>query len=395
MRSGTRWSAVVAFVLVSLVVGACGGAGPASSFPPPAGDAPLMEAPSAEPLPGATAEAMQDVIAQWVADGNGTGVTAAVVSRAGSWSGAAGVDAAGMELGAPAAMAIASITKTFTAAEVMLLADRGLVDLDQPVSDYVTVPFDTQGATVREVLGMRSGFPMDPIVDVFAAASTDLDRTWTTQDVLALIGPNPGRFGQRGGSSSYNNLNYAVLGALIEDVTGGTYAEAVRRDLIDPAGLPRAWVQIDETPQPPLTVGEESQLYPVVDADGPYLPSRAIASAAGAFGGMAADAPSLARWGYLLYGGYVIDPALVEQMVTTQDDYGLGTAVEVDGEHRVMGHGGDLDSYQGLMAVWPDSQTSVAVLAPNVPALHLGTGIDTFALAKQLHQQIDPTSTDG
>jgi D-alanyl-D-alanine carboxypeptidase len=49
-------------------------------------------------------------------------------------------------------MSTGSITKTFTAAEVLVLADRGLVDLDAPVTDYVELPFDAAGATVRQVL---------------------------------------------------------------------------------------------------------------------------------------------------------------------------------------------------------------------------------------------------
>ena len=60
------------------------------------------------------------------------------------------------------AMSTGSITKTFTAAEVLVLADRGLVDLDAPVTDYVELPFDAAGATVRQVLNMTSGFPTDP-----------------------------------------------------------------------------------------------------------------------------------------------------------------------------------------------------------------------------------------
>ena len=88
-----------------------------------------------------------------------------------------------------------------------------------------------------------------------------------------------------------------------------------------------------------MTVGEASRLNPAVDPAGPYLPSRAIASAIGAAGGIAADASSIARWGYLLYGGYVIDSELVEQMTSGQDGYGLGTELfgDIDGA-RIGGH---------------------------------------------------------
>ncbi len=388
MRRGMRWLATSQVALAIVLAGAgCAGA-PAASSTSTATVAPLMAPPSDDALPAETAEALGGLLEQWVANGNGTGVTAAVVSPAGSWSGVAGVDGAGMPLVAESAMSVGSITKTFTAAEVLLLAGEGTVDLDRPISDYVTLPFDAQGATVRQVLGMRSSFPVDPTDEVFASIGSDLGRSWSVQDVYELISPNPGRAGQRGGVAAYNNLNYIALGDMIEQVTGEPFAAAVRGDLLDPAGLTRVWVQDVEAPEPPVAVGESGRQGNVVDPSGPYLPSRALASAAAGAGGIAADAPSIATWGYLLYGGYVIDPELVGQMTTGPDGYGLGTGMgEIDGA-RVVGHGGDSYSYHGQLLVWPDDQVSVAVLTPNIPHLHLGTGVDAGALAQELQEHV-------
>jgi CubicO group peptidase (beta-lactamase class C family) len=80
------------------------------------------------------------------------------VNPQGSWAGATGVDGAGHHLVPESAMGVDSMTKTFTAAEVMVVADRGLVDLDAPVTDYVELLFDAAGASVRQVLNMSSGF---------------------------------------------------------------------------------------------------------------------------------------------------------------------------------------------------------------------------------------------
>ncbi len=171
------------------------------------------------------------------------------------------------------------------------------------MSDYVSLPFDTRGATVRQVLGMRSGFPLDPVEDVFLAAAEDLDRSWSTADSIALAdadGPRQGSLGYL----DYNNLNCLVLGQMIEQLTGDPLDASLTRDLIQPAGLERVWVQDAQEPEPPLTVSEENPELDTVDDDGPWLPSRSMASAAGPAGGIAADAPSIARWGYLLYGGH-------------------------------------------------------------------------------------------
>jgi D-alanyl-D-alanine carboxypeptidase len=300
----------------------------------------------------------------------------------GVWAGAFGVDGAGEPLAAQAAMPLASVTKTFTAAQVLQLVEEGLVDLDRPVSDYVSVPFDTRGATVGQLLGMRSGFP-DPTDDVIAAAASDLERSWTGEDWYPLVDTTQLER-RKVGQPTYNNFNYVVLGELIETVTGLSYAKALRRDLLDPAGLDRIWVQDDEQPVPPTAIGTEDPQFPIVDEDGPFLPSRSIASAAGAAGGIAADAPTLAAWGVALYSGKIFDPATVTLMTTPPDgdtQYGLGTEVDTDTQGQpIVGHGGDIVGVStSLLRVWLDEGITIAVLSPQGPAKPLD------ALAQRLH----------
>lgn len=354
---------------------------------PSSGEA-VFPDPPAHALPGRTSAKLEALLEAWVADGNGVGVTAAVVTSEGTWAGAAGVDGAGVSLVPEAAMAIASMTKTFVAAEVMDLARRGLVNLDSPVTDYVRLPFDAGGATVRQLLAMRSGFPADPFEEAFAAAADDLDRHWAASDVLALVDEDGVRQGSRGGAPEYSNLNFMVLGSVVEKVSGQPLAQALRRDLIDPADLHRVWVQDRERPHAPLTVAVENPDLPTVDADGPWLPSRSVASAAGAAGGMAADAPSLARWGYMLYGGRVIDPLLVAQMTEggPEDWYGLGTErVTADGA-QAYGHDGDIGSYHGLFLVWPDQATSIALIEPAPARLPVDVETTLEGLMDKLHR---------
>lgn len=300
------------------------------------------------------------------------------------------MDGVGVPLEPESALAIGSITKTFVAAEVLTLAARGQVELDGAVADHVDLPFDTDGATVREVLGMESGLPLDP-VDKVIGLTGDVEREWTVDDVFDLTSPGTHQ-GTRGGEPSYNNLNYYVLGALVEEVTGDPLAVALRRDLIGPAGLDRVWVQTAEQPTPPLAVAAGVPSVASVDVDGPYLPSRALASAAGAAGGMAADAPTLARWGHLLYGGAVIDASLVKLMTAAEDGrdwYGLGTVVYGQGEEAVVGHDGDIVVYHGVLAVWPANATSVAVLVPSGSPRNLDEDRQPMGLARVLHQVTD------
>jgi D-alanyl-D-alanine carboxypeptidase len=331
---------------------------------------------------------LDEALDTWLESGGLPGVTAAVVTPDGSWAGAAGVDGAGTPLVPESAMAIASITKTFTAAEVMLLSARGLVDLDAHVTDYVELPFDAREATVRHLMSMSSGFPDDPLESFNDAAIANPDKDFDVGDSISLVDPDAGRMGEVGYGQEYNNVNFAVLGEMIEQVTDQTYAEAVRADLLDHTDLSRVWLQDDEQPEPPLTVAQTLPQVPVVDPDSPWLPSRGMASIAGSEGGIAADAPTVARWGALLYGGHVIDASLVKQMTAgqQQDDdwYGLGTfRGEFDGQPWV-GHFGDIVSYHGQLIVFPDKATSIAYFVPAPSTRHSRPVLTTADLTVQL-----------
>lgn len=383
---------LVGLTIVVLLAGCAASAtvAPSSPTPAPASAAPVAtttpaptpaaspSAPSAwdEPndvaLPAATASTLQALLDGWVSGGEVIGLSAAVVSPQGSWASAAGVDAAGTAIEPTSAFAIASPTKTFVAAEVLLLASQGKIGLDAPVTDYVSLPFETNGATVRQLATMMSGFPGPPDAALNELVPEDLARAWTAEEIVALAADGP-RLGTLGGPGVYNGLNYYVLGMVIEKVTGEPLATVLRRDLLAPAGLDRIWMQVAEQPQPPLTVAVDRTDAKVVDPASGYLPSLASASTGVGGAGIAADAPSLARWGYLLYGGRIIDGDLVTTMTTQVTDtdqggYGFGTMVaDLDGV-KIVGHGGDYIQYSSILLVWPSTRTAVAVLAP-VPGM--------------------------
>jgi D-alanyl-D-alanine carboxypeptidase len=332
--------------------------------------APLWPAPADAQLGKQTAARLQAELKSSVAAHDKIGATAAVVTTKGVWAGAVGVDGVKAKLTATTAMSICSITKTFVAAEVMKLSGLGKVNLDAPLSEYVTAPFDTSKATVRQVLGMRSGFPDEPKLD--SKIQANLDHEWTATEVLGHMDGESSA--EPGGSPVYNNANYWLLGQLIEKVTGQPLAATLRQDLINPAGLKRAWVQTAEKPVPPLGIGTDNlaDSTNIIDAKSGYLPSRAGASVWGSAGAVAGDASAVARWGYLLYGGHVITSDLVSQMITSPAGevmgdgpvgYGLGTMTLED--PLIVGHagcGGDIYSTQLL--VWPGSATAVAILTP-------------------------------
>ena len=105
---------------------------------------------------------------------------------------------------------------------------------------------------------------------------------------------------------SFSNSNYLLLGLLIEKVTGLSYPAAVRRDLLPGMGAGIAVQDAEKTLAAPVAAPNLTGTTTV--PDGQFLPNRAHASVAGAAGGIAADAATVARWGYRLYGGQTPDP---------------------------------------------------------------------------------------
>ncbi len=122
---------------------------------------------------------------------------------------------------------IGSVSKPFTAVAVVQLAHAGKIDLDQPVSSYVPGFRLSDGVTVRHLLRHRSGMSdLDYIPSLPAGASFD--------DLLEEMGNEGAVSGTPGGEFAYFNTNYALLGALVEAVSGMSYPEYVEEHILRP-----------------------------------------------------------------------------------------------------------------------------------------------------------------
>jgi len=306
------------------------------------------------------------------------GVSVAIIFPDGStWAGTSGL--ADIEAGTPVtpstAFAIASVSKTFTAALVMALVQDGKVGLDTPVARYLPELKVAAGVTVRQLLDHTSGlrdFFFGRGVD--AALLKDPSRSWDAADALKFVGKpyfKPGR------GWHYSNTNYLVLGMLAERVGRAPLGEQLRQRFFDPLGLIDTIYQPGEAPRGPVAHGYRFPSASVdsvaVDlSDGtPVVPFTSVVTAAGGAGGIAASATDIARWARALYDGDALEAATVRTMVGDVDStaryrptipYGLGVqGVEIVG-HRALGHSGRLLGFRSLMRYLPDDGLTIAVL---------------------------------
>jgi D-alanyl-D-alanine carboxypeptidase len=196
---------------------------------------------------------------------------------------------------------------------------------------------------VRQLLSHTSGIPDLITADLIDTIDADPTRSWSAGQALAYVTdplspPGPPVM-------SYSNSNYLLLGLLIEllieRVIGLSYPAAVRRDLLPGLGG-RIALQDAETPTAPMAAPNLTGT--TTAPDGQFLPNRAHASVAGAADGIAADAATVARWGYRLYGGRVLGVAATVDLSTpVAPGYGAGhrnPGTTVGPHRRVIGHHG-------------------------------------------------------
>jgi D-alanyl-D-alanine carboxypeptidase len=249
---------------------------------------------------------------------------------------------------------IASISKLITAAVTLALVEDGELGLDDPVGQRLADELGVQiteplvaTVTVRQLLSHTSGF------DVY-------DRTFfgggaaTCRDAAAR-GVSRGLNSAPGTNYDYSNMNYCLLGILVEDVTGEPYEDVARARLLEPLGIGGMRMAGTFDPDP----GE---------VEHPSIPGRVYMEALGAAGAWVATAedvvriadalePSRPGWHPLsrdlLALMRVPAPTATTPAMRTQW-YGLGEIVFADG---TWGHTGTVENTHAMVLVRPDGVT--------------------------------------
>lgn len=304
---------------------------------------------------------------RWVDKEFVPGATAAVVSPDGVWTAAVGVDGRGQKLGPTSGMALGQVTQTFVAAEALLLAERGKLDLDAPASTLLPLPQLANGVTTRQLLSHRAGIP-DPGEKPYESVFTEPDVRWSAKQFLA---PIPKATETPGQQFVEDPANYVLAGQVLEKVTGRSVAAAIDADLWTPAALQRVAYQDQQRLPEPIAAPGEDEGVPAGQTGRPYLPFRSFATAIAASHGVAGDAPSVARWGYTLYGGQLLRPDSVGQLTDfDQPDgkrYGMAT-IDFTGpnwdQFNIDGYGvrAGTPGYRSVLAIYPDQHLSIAIL---------------------------------
>jgi len=257
---------------------------------------------------------------------------------------------------------IGSLTKQFTAASVLLLEERGKIRIEDPVKAYLPdAPAAWDNVTVFSLLTHTSGIadftrlPNYESLKVFPA---------TAEEIVAWFRDKPLEF-PTGERFSYSNSGYALLGYLIEKISGRTYKQFVEENIFMPlgmkdsgydsnivitnraAGYSRGVCTITRTPP---CGGPVNAAF--IDMTVPY--------AAGALYSTTLD---LWRWEQALFGGKLLSAGSLLKMTTPyKGNYGFGLAVGTATPRRVIFHNGGIEGFNTFLAYYPEDKMTIVVL---------------------------------
>ena len=267
---------------------------------------------------------------------------------------------------------LASITKQFTAAAILLLADDGRLAIDDPLrKNLPSLPPELDAVTLRQVLTHSSG-----LLDYEELMAPDAVAQVHDADVLALLETQPRTYFPPGSSWRYSNSGYALLALVVEQVSGMSFADFLRERIFAPLGMQATVAHQDGI----STVAERAYGYSLEDG-GWRRTDQSPTSAVLGDGGIYSSVADLARWDAALYDDRLLSDAsraaAFAPAVASDDPevaYGFGWRISGD----TLWHSGESIGFRNVLVRWPAQRLTVVILSnrndpePHRTALAIG-----------------------
>jgi D-alanyl-D-alanine carboxypeptidase len=288
---------------------------------------------------------------------------------------------------------IGSVTKQFTAAAILQLAEQGKLKLDDPISEYYAdAPLSWKKITIRHLLTHTSGIPSYTALPEFFTKLSRADRT--PQEIIKLTQDLPLEF-EPGTAFTYDNTGYILLGYVIEKVTGHSYSQYLKDNIFDPLGMNSTGYDSAGAIIPRRASG-----YALHDDrwDNAAYFAMSLPFAAGALYSTVDD---LLRWEEALSGGKVISAGSLQAMFTDYGHtYGFGWMISNRFGRRLRMHTGGINGFRSTVDIYPDEDLTIIILSniENAPVPKIGSELAAlqFGVSEGLHVQvpIDPAVLD-
>lgn len=265
-----------------------------------------------------------------------------------------------------------SVTKVWTTAQIMLLAEQGRLTLDTPVADLL--PSIGGGVTVRQLLCHTSGIDGDFFHDT-GRGDDCLER------YVADVAERE-RIHEPGAVHSYSNSGFVIAGRIVELLTGKTWDAALREQIIEPLGLARTMTLPEDVLRFRSALGHP---------DGPPSPVWGLMRSTGPAGLICSTPGDMVAFGRSFLEGTLLSADSVAAMATRQialpdtahgTHWGLGWTLDTWQGKDVWMHGGNTIGQSSMLWVVPSTGTVVALVS---------NGGDESTLARTVADELFPS----
>ncbi len=255
---------------------------------------------------------------------------------------------------------LGSLTKQMTTASIMMLAEEGLLQVDDPITKYFP-DYPTHGYTItlRHLMTHTSG-----IIDFLAIEEfPNIEKEdITAMDVIDFFKNAPMNFAP-GEAYSYSNSGYVMLGAIIEQLSGQPYVDFIQERIFTPLGMENTYHGDFRRIIPNRVTGYE------MGAEGYENSSYLSMTIPGAAGAIISTVDDLLKWNTALFAGEVVSLESLEEMTTPfilnngeLSNYGFGLAIQNLRGQPMISHTGGINGFITYAAYLPESDVYVAVL---------------------------------
>src|SRR5262245_49184034 len=275
---------------------------------------------------------------------------------------------------------IGSVSKQFTAAAILRLAEQGKLSLDDKLVKHFPEFSHRPDVTVRHLLTHTSGLHSYTEKPEFMSRVT---KSIEPAKLVEWFKDDPADFAP-GAGFHYNNSAYFLLGELVAKVSGKPNGDYLRETFFQPLEMKSTGVFVNSSPPPGLEIGyslADMKLIPAIDWD---------MSWAGRAGALYSTVGDLFRWNESLFGGRVINAESFKAATTPVElpknvdgmKYGYGLLLYEVKRLPAIGHGGGLNGWSSDLIRLPAQHTTIVVLAnalPGPPELNPGAISRTLA----------------
>ena len=274
---------------------------------------------------------------------------------------------------------LGSITKQFTAAAVLLLAEQGKLSLSDDMTKFLPdYPSKGRAVTIEHLLTHTSGVKSYTGIPAWRAMWR---KDVTVAELIDVFKNEPADF-DPGTRWAYNNSGYILLGAIIEKVSGMTYEQFLQKNIFEPLGMTHTFYGSASRVIPRRVPGYTMSKEGLRNAE--YL-SMTHPYAAGS---LLSNVDDMALWDAALYTEKLLKQSSLQKAFTpyvlkdgTTTNYGFGWSRFVYEGRTVVEHGGGIHGFSTVGLRIPEDRVYVCILTNRDYQTPDDTGLRVAALA--------------